>query len=61
MNKIELFCYNLVKKNPIVKNVVRNVYQSAFDLLPDHPNYFCNTPKVFEDCYFGFHDQDPVS
>lgn len=61
MNNLELFCYNLVKKNPVVKTVVRNIYQSFFDLMPDHPNYFYSEPKVFEGCYFGFHDQDPIS
>ncbi len=61
MNKIERFVYNSVRNNPIVKNKIRNIYQSIFDLFPldqaqssypilERPGYF-----------YGFHDHSPFS
>ena len=61
MNKVEQFCYNILKRNQWLKNCVRNIYQSIFDLLPDKANYFVNAPIVLKDCYFGFHDRTPFS
>ena len=34
MNKLESTIYNLVRKNPALKQFVRNMYQGIFDLLP---------------------------
>lgn len=61
MNKIELFVYNRVKNNYIVKNLVRNIYQGFYDLLPNYESRFITVPIVKENCYFGFHDLNPFS
>lgn len=40
MNKIEELVYHAVKKNPALKQFIRNIYQSAFDCLPKQKNQF---------------------
>lgn len=61
MNKIEKSIYNLVKKNPAVKNQVRNLYQKIFDMLPRKKEYFINPIEYKEAYFFGFHDLCPFS
>ena len=61
MNKIELVFYNIFRKNLKIKNIVRNLYQSLFDILPDKDNFFLHRPIVKENCFFGFHDSTPFS
>ena len=61
MNKIEKGVYDLVKNNPKMKNMVRNAYQSMFDLLPDKEDYSLNPVVVKEGYFFGFHDVSPFS
>ena len=61
MNRIEKAAYNLVKSNPKIKNFVRNVYQSLFDLVGERKNVFYMKPKIYEECFHGFHDCSPVN
>lgn len=61
MNKIERYAYNLVRNNPLVKNRIRNIYQSIFDLLPSS-KMKSSYPIVERQGYFyGFHDHSPFS
>ena len=61
MNKIESFIYNLVRKNPVAKNTIRNLYQSLFDLIPRKKEYFKYHFDFKEGYYFGFHDLQELS
>ena len=61
MNKIEKIVYDLVKSNPAIKNLIRNTYQSMFDLLPDKEDFFRKQTVVKEGFFFGFHDCSPFS
>ena len=61
MNKIESVVYNIVKNNYWLKNIVRNIYQGCYDLLPNYDSTFKGEVIVREDCFFGFHDLDPFS
>lgn len=61
MNNIETFVYNLVRKNPTLKQLVRNIYQGCFDLLPRKQNYFNSSYSLKENYFFGFHDINPFS
>lgn len=61
MNKIESFVYHIVKNNYILKNLLRNIYQGIYDLLPDYDSWFLNEPIVREGFFYGFHDTTPFS
>lgn len=61
MNNIESFVYNLVRKNPGVKQFVRNIYQTTFDMLPRKKEFTIHPYKYKENYFFGFHDISPVS
>lgn len=61
MNKIEKFVYDAVKSNPKLKIGIRNLYQSAFDMLPNKKDYSINPIFVKEGYFFGFHDVSPFS
>lgn len=61
MNKIEKTIYNLVKRTPWIKFLLRNLYQSFFDLLPRRKDFFSTSYQYKENCFFGFHDVDPFS
>jgi len=61
MNKIEKFVYNMVKRTPWIKFLLRNLYQSFFDLLPKKKEFLSNTVQYKENYFFGFHDIDPFS
>ena len=61
MNRIESFIYGIVRNNPTVKNAVRNLYQSFFDLLPRKREYFRYGYDFKEGYYFGFHDLQELS
>lgn len=61
MNKIEKLVYDLVKSNPRLKSIIRNTYQSFFDLLPDKDNWSQSDIIVKEGYFFGFHDKSPIS
>ena len=59
MNKIESVVYNIVKNNYWLKNIVRNIYQGCYDLLPNYDSTFKGEVIVRENCFFGFHDLNP--
>lgn len=61
MNKLESTIYNLVRKNPALKQFVRNMYQGIFDLLPRKKEYFASPYQYREGFFFGFHDVTPFS
>lgn len=61
MNRIESIIYGVVRRNPILKNAVRNIYQSFFDLLPRKKEYFRYGIEFKEGYYFGFHDLQELS
>lgn len=61
MNQVESIVYNVVRKNPVLKQLVRNIYQSAFDLLPRKKEFFADSYDYREDYFFGFHDVSPFS
>lgn len=61
MNKIERFVYDRLKSSPAVKNLVRNVYQMLFDILPTPKNRMVAPIDVKEGYFFGFHDRCPFS
>lgn len=61
MNTLESYIYNLVRKNPKVKQIIRDIYQDFFDLLPKRKEFFCNSYIFLENFYFGFHDVSPFS
>lgn len=61
MNKIESIVYNLVRKNPAVKQMIRNLYQGCFDLLPRKKEILPTGTEYRENFFFGFHDLSPLS
>ena len=61
MNKIERIVYDCVKSSPALKFFIRNIYQTAFDLLPHPQNQFTQKYCYKEDYFFGFHDSSPFS
>lgn len=61
MNKIESIVYNLVRKNPALKQTVRNIYQTAFDMLPRQKEFFAGDYQYRDGFFFGFHDVSPFS
>lgn len=61
MNKIEKLVYDLVKKTPWLKILIRNIYQSIFDLLPRKKEYSINEIHSKEGYFYGFHDTIPFS
>ena len=61
MNKLERFIYNSLKSSPAVKNVVRNLYQMTFDLLPTPANRSVAPIELREGFFYGFHDRSPFS
>ena len=61
MNSLESFVYNLVRKNPTLKQAVRNAYQGVFDFLPRKKEYFTGEYDFREGYFFGFHDVSPFS
>lgn len=61
MNKIEKLVYDTVKHNPRIKRRIRDIYQSAYDLLPNKKGYSINPILAKEGYFFGFHDISPFS
>ena len=61
MNKIESFVYHKVKNNYILKNLLRNVYQGFYDLMPRRASWTKIAPLVREGFFYGFHDTTPFS
>lgn len=61
MNKLESLIYQAVKNNPKIKNVVRDLYQALFSMIPG-PREQSGFPVVVREGYFfGFHDKNPWS
>lgn len=54
MNKIEKTIYDFVKNEPRLKNTIRNIYQSFYDLFPDKENFFSSSVKVKEGFFLAF-------
>jgi len=61
MNKIESIVYQWVKKNPKIKNQVRDLYQALFSLVPVAKMQPVSPVVVREGYFFGFHDKIPWS
>lgn len=61
MNRIETFVYNLVRKNPAIKQTIRNFYQGCFDILPRRKEVLPAETEYREKFFFGFHDISPLS
>jgi hypothetical protein len=58
MNKAERFLHKYIKKNPRVKNVIRDAYQTVFSNVP--AKQFANDSLINRSGYFfGFHDRSP--
>jgi len=58
MNKAERFFYDYVKKNPRLKNVIRDAYQAVFSKVP--VKQFENGSIINrQGFFFGFHDRSP--
>ena len=61
MNKIELFVYNLVKDNPVLKQKIVDVYQNLMGLIPQKSlktDFISIERKGY---FYGFHDKSPFS
>ncbi|MFZ4523426.1 MAG: hypothetical protein ACOYNC_17110 [Bacteroidales bacterium] len=61
MNRLESLIYQAVKRNPKIKNLVRDAYQALFSMVPiprEHAEY---PVTVREGFFFGFHDKKPWS
>lgn len=61
MNKIEKYVYDSVKSAPWLKFIIRNLYQSVFDLLPRKKEFSIQPIDFKEGYFFGFHDRSPFS
>ncbi len=61
MNRFERFVYDLVKQNPRIKMVLRDLYQGIFDLVPRKSGWSKNSVTVREGFFYGFHDHTPFS
>ncbi len=60
MTILELFVYNQVKKHPWLKDLLRNVYQGLWDLLPREKENLSGA-QCKEGYFLGFHDIQPFS
>lgn len=61
MNKIESTVYNMVRRNPALKQAMRNIYQTFFDMLPHPKEFFASDYQYKDGFFFGFHDVSPFS
>lgn len=61
MNKLETVIYNIVKSHPIIKKVIKTLYQGAFDLLPRKAELLPVEYDYRAGYFFGFHDVSPFS
>jgi hypothetical protein len=59
MNKAERFFYGYVKKNPKIKNVIRDAYQSVFSKVPVKEFVINDSIINRKGYFFGFHDKSP--
>ena len=61
MNSLESLVYHVVKSNPKIKNVIRDLYQALFALVPGPREHSAYPVTVREGYFFGFHDKKPWS
>ena len=61
MTKTERYIYDMVKSTPWLKDLIRNIYQSFFDLLPKKKELFADEYDYKEHFFLGFHDVQPFS
>ncbi|MEZ8120611.1 hypothetical protein ACED30_13975 [Vibrio splendidus] len=63
INKLEIIVYNLVKNNRGFKNAILFLYQRFFCIFGVLKPKIITTNKyrVFEDCFFGFHDRPSMN
>jgi hypothetical protein len=61
MNIVERRVYNFVKKNPKIKTLIRDIYQTLLYLLPGKNEKAQFHINIREGYYFGFHDKSPWS
>lgn len=61
MNKVEKYVYDILKSKPWLKFIIRNLYQSFFDLLPKKKEFSVSHIDYKEGYFFGFHDITPFS
>ncbi|MBR1426682.1 MAG: hypothetical protein IJ581_04430 [Paludibacteraceae bacterium] len=61
MTRVERYIYDLVKGKPWLKDLLRNIYQSVFDILPRKKEFFAGDLQYKEHFFLGFHDIQPFS
>lgn len=61
MNKIERIIYDFVKKNPMIKDIIRDSYQIVFSFWPKRKEIARFKSKSRKNYFFGFHDKSPWS
>ena len=61
MNFVERFIYDVVKSNPNLKNQIKRMYQSAYDLIPSQSCVSEFEITARDGAFFGFHDKIPFS
>jgi len=61
MNKAEKFLYNFIKKNPRIKNVIRDLYQALMSVVPVKQMLINDSLVNRSGYFFGFHDRSPWS
>lgn len=61
MRSIERYIYNLVRFHPGLKNLVKNLYQGLFTLLPSPSLNTKYDLLTLDDYFYGFHDKCPWS
>lgn len=61
MNGIERLVYDVVKRSPGIKSMLRDAYQSLFDLVPVRACLSAYPITAREGYFYGFHDHTPFS
>ncbi|MFW6016697.1 MAG: hypothetical protein ACOCRK_09690 [bacterium] len=61
MNQVEKKIYDLVKKNPKFKNIIRDIYQRTLSFIPQKKKESKYKITEREGYFFGFHDKIPFS
>ena len=60
MNKLEVIVHGALDEHPKLKNIVRDIYQLFFSIIPAS-NYSTRNITVREGYFYGFHDKRPWS
>lgn len=61
MHPLERQIYDILKKNPHLKNRIVDLYQRLFAVIPTRNQLFGHPIKTREGFFFGFHDKCPWS